>query len=113
MALISVAAQGRASTLVVDAPEAALDFLFAERAGQQLAAFAAAHPDNRVIVTSYLPSAHLLMTFLSKARSEAERRSRIVDLIKDAAPNAAVRADRRRYETFLNAIIKKRKAANA
>ncbi len=112
MALISVASQGRPASLVVDAPEAALDFLFAERAGQQLAAFAAAHPENRVIVTSYLPSAHLLMAFLSKARSEKERRRRIVDLIRDAAPNAAVRADRRRYEKFLNAIIKKQQVAN-
>jgi rubrerythrin len=108
MALMTVAAKGGPATLVVDAPEASLDFLFAERAGQQLAAFSRALPENRVIVTSYLPSDHLLRTFLSSAKSESERRRRIVNLIRDAAPNAAVRADRALYENFLANIISNR-----
>lgn len=113
MALMSVAAGTGAATLIVDAPEASLDFLFAQRAGQQLAAFSRAHSENRVIVTSYLPSDHLLRMFLASAKTERERRRRIVDLISDAAPNAALRADKSRYEEFLANIIKNRGAINA
>jgi len=109
MALMTVAAKGGSASLVVDAPESSLDFLFAERAGKQLAAFSRANSANRVIVTSYLPSAHLLLTFLESVKTEAERRKRIVNLIRDAAPNAAVRADRSRYEKFLNSVIKNRR----
>ena len=109
MALITVASAEEPATLVVDAPEATLDFLFAERAGQQLAKFSYAHKENRVIITSYLPSEHLLNAFFSKVKRGAERRRRIVDLIKDAAPNAALRADRPRYEKFLGRIISRPK----
>ncbi|MGJ4916058.1 AAA family ATPase [Bradyrhizobium oligotrophicum] len=105
MALMTVAAKGGSATLVVDAPEASLDFLFAERAGHQLAAFSKAKKQNRVIVTSYLPSDHLLNAFFDGITSRSHRRERIVDLIQAAAPNAAVRADRRKYEEFLGRII--------
>ncbi|HEY0156729.1 MAG TPA: AAA family ATPase [Thermoanaerobaculia bacterium] len=105
MALMTVASAGSAATLVVDAPEATLDFLFAERAGQQLAKFSYANGGNRVIVTSYLPSEHLLQALFAKTKRVPERRRRIVDLIKDAAPNAAIRADGPRYEEFLEKII--------
>lgn len=107
MAIMSVAGNGPA-TLVVDAPEASLDFLFAERAGQQLAKFSRSVDENRVIVTSYLPSHHLLMSFFQGVRSEREREARIVNLIRDAAPNAAVRADRAKYEEFLSNVIARR-----
>jgi hypothetical protein len=109
MALMTVAAEGGPATLVVDAPEASLDFLFAKRAGQQLAAFSRALPQNRVIITSYLPSENLLLTFLASVRGEAKRRERIVDLIRDAVPNAAVRADRAQYEKFLDNVINNRR----
>lgn len=103
MALMSVVSD--AATLVVDAPEASLDFLFAERAGQQLAKFAATSKENRVIITSYLPSDHLLRTFFAGSKTPQERKSRIVDLIESAAPNAALRADRDRYTKFLTHIV--------
>jgi AAA domain-containing protein len=106
MSLMSVVADGEAASLVVDAPEASLDFLFAERAGHQLAAFSTSHPDNRVIITSYLPSKHLVLTFLKGIKGERKRRERIVDLIRHAAPNAALRADRDKYEEFLQGVIK-------
>jgi rubrerythrin len=105
MALMSVVADGGAATLFVDAPEASLDFLFAERAGKQLASFSRANRENRVIVTSYLPSRHLLSKFLEGVGGVAQRRDRIVDLIQLAAPNAATRADRAQYEAFLANII--------
>lgn len=103
MALMSVVSN--AATLVVDAPEASLDFLFAERAGEQLAKFATSRAENRVIITSYLPSDHLLRTFFGASATAEDRRSRIVNLIDGAAPNAAMRADRVRYEKFLAHVI--------
>jgi AAA domain len=106
MALMTVVADGGPATLVVDAPEASLDFLFAERAGQQLATFSRARPENRVIITSYLPSDHLLLKFLEGITSRPERRKRTIDLIRDAAPNAAMRADRARYEDFLEKVMR-------
>jgi hypothetical protein len=108
MCLMTVAAHGGPATLVVDAPEASLDFLFAERAGQQLSKFSRALPDNRVIITSYLPSHYMLASFFKSVRGEQERRGRIVDLIQHAAPNAAIRADRTKYQEFLANIISNR-----
>ena len=103
MALMGVVSD--AATLVVDAPEASLDFLFAERAGEQLAKFAESSAENRVIITSYLPSDHLLRTFFASSETSEDRKSRIVNLIAYAAPNAALRADREAYEKFLAHVI--------
>jgi hypothetical protein len=111
MALMTVAAEGEAATLIVDAPEASLDFLFAERAGQQLANFSRARPANRVIITSYMPSDRLLRSFFGDVRDVDERRRRIVDLLQDSAPNAATRADRPRYAQFVEDIIDVKEAA--
>ena len=108
MALMSVTAKGGPAALFVDAPEASLDFLSATRAGEQLAKFSRALPENRVVVTSYLPSHHLLLSFFKPIRGEKERAKRIVDLIRDAAPNAAIRADRTKYEEFLASVIENR-----
>jgi hypothetical protein len=105
MALLSIAADDHSSSLVVDAPEASLDFLFAQRAGDQLAEFSWATPTNRVIITSYLPSKHLVTSFLERIPQPQVRKSRIVDLIHLAADNAALRADRPKYERFLNEVI--------
>ena len=110
---MSVAAEGEPASLVVDAPEASLDFLFAERAGQQLASFSRAHADNRVIITSYLPSEHLVLAFLAGVSDLKERDQRIVDLIRHAAQNAALRADRPLYEKFLDRVRRNQRASNA
>ena len=66
------------------------------------------HLRTESIITSYLPKCFtFLQTFLKSAITERDRRRRIVDLIRDAAPIAAVRADRARYEKFLDDIIRK------
>ena len=111
MALMTVASDDGSATLIVDAPEASLDFLFAERAGQQLANFSRAREENRVIITSYMPSDHLLLSFFDGVRGIRERRQRIVNLVEEAAPNAALRADRPRYSEFVEGIIDRREAA--
>ena len=108
---MTVASEGGSATLIVDAPEASLDFLFAERAGQQLANFSRAREENRVIITSYMPSDHLLLSFFNGVRGVDERRRRIVNLLEDAAPNAAIRADRSRYSEFVEGIIDLKEAA--
>ncbi|WP_371426043.1 AAA family ATPase [Tardiphaga sp.] len=109
MALMTVVAPRGAASLIVDAPEASLDFLFATRAGHQLAAFANSNKLNRVIVTSYLPSRHFVSAFISGITGQKNRRERIVDLISDAAANAAMRADRAKYAEFLDNIVKGRR----
>jgi hypothetical protein len=55
-----------------------------------------------------LPSVHLLVAFLEGISGEARRRERIVDLIQNAAANAAMRADKSQYEQFLSSIVRHR-----
>lgn len=107
MALMTVASDDGPSTLVVDTPEASLDFLFAERAGNQLARFAreGGTVGNRVIVTSNLANPELIPALLRGRPVGRDARSRVVDLLKIAAANAAVREDGARYESFLEARI--------
>lgn len=105
MALMTIVGGGLGASLVVDAPEASLDFLFAERAGAQLAAFSTSQEKNRVIITSYLPSKHLVLELLRDVKGQQKRRARVLNLIEHAAPNAALRADRKKYETFLEEVI--------
>ncbi|MGJ4965230.1 AAA family ATPase [Bradyrhizobium sp. HKCCYLRH3061] len=109
MALMTVAAPRSATSLVVDAPEASLDFLFATRAGNQLSTFANSNSNNRVIVTSYLPSQHFVSAFIAGIKGQQKRRERIVNLINNAAANAAMRDDRAKYTEFLENIIKGRR----
>lgn len=103
MALMEVASGGGSGTLVVDTPEASLDFLFAERAGNQLARFArgGGRTGNRVIVTSNLANPDLIPALLRGRPDGDDARSRVVDLLQLAVPNAAVREDGPRYEAFL------------
>lgn len=106
MALMSVVGGRHGASLVVDAPEASLDFLFAQRAGAQLAAFSTSEEKNRVIITSYLPSNHLVLELLRGIRGQHKRRARVLNLIEHAAPNAALRDDRDKYEAFLEKVIR-------
>lgn len=112
MALMTVASGGGASTLVVDTPEASLDFLFAERAGDQLARFASegGSVGNRVIVTSNLANPELIPALLKGRPAGQPARARVIDLLQIAAPNAAVRDDKEKYEKFLEDRIRQAEA---
>lgn len=113
MALMTISSNNKASTIIVDTPEASLDFLFAERAGNQLALFASGGGQigNRVIITSNLSNAEIIPAFL-KGRPKGRRaKSCVVDLISIAAPNAAVRADGERYSKYLQSQIRKSEGA--
>jgi len=60
LALVSVAAEGGAASMIFDAPEASLDALFMRRAGAFLAKFTNDNPGNRLIVTSNLTNADMI-----------------------------------------------------
>lgn len=110
MALMTVASEQQgAATLVVDTPESSLDFLFAERAGNQLASFAkfGGTIGNRVIITSNLTNAEMIPAFLKARPKRATAASHVVDLLELAASSAAVREDRAKYTEFLANLIKK------
>lgn len=109
MALMNVASGNGPSTLVVDTPESSLDFLFAERAGNQLAKFASGGGDvgNRVIITSNLANPEIIPAFLAGRPKRTPAKSRVVDLLKIAAPTAAVRDDLDTYSRFLTEQIGK------
>ena len=105
MALIDLVAPDAGGTLVVDTPEAGLDFLFAERAGRQFLEFTSHNPKHNVVVTSNLISDHLLNALLSHTYAPDERRARLLNLVDFAAPTAAVRLDADRYREFIGRIV--------
>jgi hypothetical protein len=107
MALLDVIGGKDGSTLIVDTPETALDFLFAERAGRQFREFAPpiAGGPHRVILTSNLVSEHLLKALLEGIHDPSERALRLINLIEHAAPTMAVRLDAPAYNAFLAQIV--------
>lgn len=105
MALLDSAASVPGATLVVDTPEAGLDFLFAERAGLQFLEFAPPHSAKSTVLTSNLVSDHLLKAVLRDNIGPSNRRSHLLNLIDHAAPTAAVVIDRPRYVAFVEDII--------
>lgn len=89
MALMQVATDSGA-TLVVDAPESSLDAVFVSRAAEVLDRFSAGK-DNRLITTSNLIDGDLIPHLVQRAGIQSPRDSRVVDLLRIAAPTAAVR----------------------
>jgi hypothetical protein len=123
MAVIEVAAAGAPSMLILETPEASLDSVFMLRAGELLGRYATGGGGgNRLIATSNLTRGEMISALLGavalpgeKARMlahhvpQARRRERVVDLLRDAAPNAALRKYRREYERDLeNALFPER-----
>lgn len=108
MALMTVASQDGAGTIVVDAPESSLDFRFAERAGNQLARFARAGGKigNRVVVTNNLANAEIIPAFLGGRPQGETAQARVVNLLELAAPSVAVQDDGEAYADFLELQIK-------
>lgn len=116
LALVEVAAGDGPATLIFDAPEASLDALFMRRAGAFLARFAEHHVDNRLIVTSNLTNADMIPALFGAYEAEAgdpnpltipreQRWSRVVDLLKIAAPTSAVQIIGDRYDDLLNRAL--------
>jgi hypothetical protein len=108
LSLVRVAAPGTSATFVMETPEASLDGVAMRRVGQALAAFAAIS-ENRLIVTSNLSNAGLITGLFggpSTSNEETEeRRKRVLNLLKVAAPNTALVLDRAEYEQLLEGAI--------
>lgn len=109
MALMTVASGNKAATLLVDAPESSLDFLFAKRAGNQLAKFAMAggKTGNRVIVTSNLGNEDLIPALLKGRPAKTKAASRVINLLEIAEPNEALKDDYEAYSKFIKKQIRR------
>jgi len=115
MALFDAVRQpGDGVMLVIETPEASLDTVFVDRAGELLRRFADenAAQHNVVLATSNLNSANMVRSLLgivslSKQQVKTEVPKRIINLLKLAAPNAAVRENRAAYNKELARSLKK------
>lgn len=119
MALIAAATSEKArSMLVIETPEASLDTYFVKQAGQMLREFAAGDSvdGNVVIVSSNLASHNMIPALLGLDETVPEDawpdasqvNARVLNLLAEGAPNAALRDRRRFYEDFLEASTKGR-----
>lgn len=108
LSLVRVATQGAPSTFVMETPEASLDGLAMERVGLALAGYAQTS-ENRLIVTSNLSNAGLITALFggpaSSANQVAERKGRLLNLLRIAAPNRALDRDRDNYERLLEEAL--------
>lgn len=107
MALINQAADGGSTTLIMDAPESSLDIIFDERAGLLLAQFGLENrnPGNRVVLASNLSGSHLIPSILRALPADDNREGRLVNLLDEAAPNAALQEHREEYRKHLTVLL--------
>jgi hypothetical protein len=108
----AVRENGERAMLVIETPEASLDAVFVDQAGRLLRKFATEdnNTNNVVIATTNLNRENMLRSLLgleepgnSKGKREAIRR--VINLLADAAPNAAMRKYRKKYEkSFADAM---------
>lgn len=115
MALFDAVRQpGDGVMLVIETPEASLDTVFVDRAGELLRKFADEDggQHNVVLASSNLSHANMVRALLgidelSKKQVAAEVPKRLINLLELAAPNAAVRENRAAYDRELARSIKK------
>ena len=108
----AVREDGERAMLVIETPEASLDAVFVEQAGRLLRRFALQDGSARnvVIATTNLNRENMLRSLLGldepdNASSEREAPQRVINLLAEAAPNAAMRKYRDEYEkSFADAI---------
>lgn len=105
MALMSVAAEGESSSLVMDAPESSLDAVFTTRAADVLSRFADPVLNNRLVITSNLVEGGLIPSLIKKSTTFSDRKMRIVDLLKKAEPTAAIRTLKEDYEKVQKNVL--------
>jgi hypothetical protein len=105
MALMKAAGSGGAGTLVIDAPEASLDAVFAKRAAEILTRFGDAGTNNRLIITSNLIDGILIPTLVRKLSEQGERENRLVDLFEIAQPTAAIVQAKDEYDEARKRVL--------
>jgi DNA repair exonuclease SbcCD ATPase subunit len=118
MALMDVAARGEPRMLVIETPEASLDVLFVDRAGEILGEFAngGSGIGNRLIVSSNLTGGHMIPALLGATWRPGQapapheipidqRENHVLNLLELAAPNAAKKQNDEQYQAmYLQAI---------
>jgi DNA repair exonuclease SbcCD ATPase subunit len=104
MALMQVVG-GNGGSLLIDAPEASLDAVFAPRAADVLARFAEPTRGNRLVIASNIVDGRLIPVLLEKASVHEDRDRRVVDLLEIATPTAAIRENREAYEAARDRIL--------
>ena len=115
MALFDAVRQkGDGVMLVIETPEASLDTVFVNRAGDLLRKFADedSGQHNVVLASSNLTSANMVRSLLgidhlTKKQVQTEVPKRIINLLELAAPNAAVREHRAVYDAELTRSLRK------
>lgn len=115
MALFDAVRQrGDGVMLVIETPEASLDTVFVDRAGELLRKFAEENSGqhNVVLASSNLTSANMVRSLLgidslSKRQVKIEVPKRIINLLELAVPNAAVRQNLAAYTKELARTLKK------
>ena len=116
LALVNVAAEDGPATMIFDAPEASLDALFMRRAGAFLSRFTSENEFNRLIVTSNLTNTDMIPALFGAYEPQEgdpvptpiprdERRGRVINLLKIAAPTSAVELVGDRYNDILEEAL--------
>jgi energy-coupling factor transporter ATP-binding protein EcfA2 len=108
MALAEAAATDGALSMVIETPEASLDAIFMSRAAEMLRTFA--RPPRSIVVTSNLTSSVMIPALMGVSTTDLReierRRTRVLNLLEIAAPNAALRHHKHQYTEFLEAGLK-------
>jgi len=115
MALFDAVRQpGDGVMLVIETPEASLDTVFVDRAGELLRKFADENggQHNVVLASSNLTHANMVRSLLgidklTKKQVAKEVPKRLINLMEVAAPNASVRENRAAYEKELARSLRK------
>lgn len=121
MAVTIVASAGGPTMLFLETPESSLDAVFAIRAGELFGQFAMKH-DNRLVATSNLTNGDMVSALFGAATLPgtertartprpshflpvAERWPRVINLLTNAAPNAAILKYGRQYRAALQKAV--------
>jgi DNA repair exonuclease SbcCD ATPase subunit len=109
----AVREDGGRAMLVIETPEASLDAVFVDQAGKLLRRFAIQGKNacNVVIATVNLNRENMLRSLLGldesgDAKGKREAPKRVINLLTEAAPNAAMRKFRAKYEKSFNDAMK-------
>ena len=112
----AVREEGERAMLVIETPEASLDAVFVGQAGRLLRRFALQDKNARnvVIATTNLNRENMLRSLLGldepgDVKGKREVPKRIISLLAEAAPNAAMRKYGTQYEKQFNDAIEPRK----
>jgi predicted nucleic acid-binding Zn-ribbon protein len=109
----AVREDGERAMLVIETPEASLDAVFVDQAGKLLRRFALQDNNARnvVIATINLNRENMLRSLLGldepgDAKGKREAPKRVINLLTEAVPNAAMRKYRAKYEQSFNDAMK-------